>query len=82
VRDMTGACHVGSVMSNSVLGHIKPLQNLVASYYGGEIASPFIRLGSGLRRALLAVFETRGAPLIMRGSFIRLVSSLAGAGTG
>ena len=36
-------------------------------------------LGSGFLRALLAVLETRGAPWIMRGSFIKLVSSLAGA---
>lgn len=48
--------------------------------YGGEIASPFISLGRGFLRALFAVFDTRGAPWIMRGSFIRLVSSLAGAG--
>lgn len=38
-----------------------------------------MRLGRGFRRAVLAVLETRGAPWIMRGSVIRLVSSFAGA---
>lgn len=35
--------------------------------------------GRGFLRALFATFETRGVPSIIRGSFIRLVSSLAGA---
>lgn len=35
---------------------------IVQHSYGGEIARPFISLGRGLRRALLAVFDTRGAP--------------------
>lgn len=43
------------------------------------MASPFMSLGSGFLRAVFAVFETRGAPWIMRGSFIRLLSSFAGA---
>lgn len=38
-----------------------------------------MRLGKGFLRAVLAVLETRGAPWIMRGSVIRLVSSFAGA---
>lgn len=46
------------------------------------MAKPFISLGKGFRRAVFAVLETRGAPWIMRGSFMRLVSSLAGAVTG
>lgn len=36
-------------------------------------------LGRGFRRALLAVLGARGAPWIMRGSFMRLASSFAGA---
>lgn len=48
----------------------------------GEIARPFMSLGNGFRRAVFAVLETRGAPWIMRGSFMRLVSSLAGAVAG
>jgi hypothetical protein len=43
------------------------------------MASPFIILGSGFLRAVFAVLETRGAPWIMRGSVIRLVSRCAGA---
>lgn len=43
------------------------------------MARPFMRLGKGFLRAVLAVLETRGAPWIMRGSVIRLVSSFAGA---
>lgn len=43
------------------------------------MASPFIILGSGFLRAVFAVLETRGAPWIMRGSVIRLVSRFAGA---
>lgn len=39
-------------------------------------------LGNGFRRAVFAVLDTRGAPWIMRGSFMRLVSSLAGAVAG
>lgn len=50
-----------------------------SSAYGGEIASPFISLGRGFLRAVFAVLDTLGAPWIMRGSFIKLVSSLAGA---
>lgn len=32
---------------------------------------PFISFGSGFRRALLAVLETRGTPCTIRGSFIK-----------
>ena len=40
---------------------------------------PFISFGSGFRRALLAVLETRGTPCTMRGSFMKEGSSFAGA---
>lgn len=43
------------------------------------MASPLMSLGSGFLRAVFAAFDTRGAPWIMRGSFMRLVSNLAGA---
>lgn len=43
------------------------------------MASPLMSLGSGFLRAVFAAFDTLGAPWIMRGSFIRLVSNLAGA---
>ena len=51
--------------------------------YGGDCASPFKRLigpnmlGIGFRRALLALM--RGTPWMARGSFIMVMSSLAGA---
>lgn len=47
--------------------------------HGWDTVRPFMALGSGFLRAVLAVFETRGVPWIMRGSFIKLASNLAGA---
>lgn len=38
-------------------------------------------LGSGFLRALLAVLDIRGTPWTMRGSFIKVGSSLAGTAT-
>ena len=58
----------------------RPLRSLKFPLpYGGEMASPLMSLGSGFLRAVFAAFDTRGAPWIMRGSFMRLVSNLAGA---
>lgn len=53
------------------------------SNYGGDCANPFKRpigpnmLGIGFRRALLGLM--RGTPWMARGSFIMVMSSLAGA---
>lgn len=46
---------------------------------GGDIDKPFMSLGSGLRRALFVVFVIRGCPCTIRGSFIKDMSSFAGA---
>jgi hypothetical protein len=65
-----------------VVRSIRREQTTFGSGQGGERASPFIILGSGFLLALFAVFEIRGTPWIIRGSFMKFESSFAGTGVG
>lgn len=88
--DMPGHCHpvtrfiLQIFPGFYVIGCVSPRGWKYVFQLGGDCANPFMRpmgpsmLGIGFRRALVTLI--RGTPWMARGSFIMVMSSLAGAG--